>query len=387
MMTSILDIIASETHGSSFKTFKFGFDGIELPRFDYDDHQYKFTWKKYGETERHKQTIPLGKLAEQIVHDTPLFHYFLDGSRKTYKVDDISYKNQIYPVIAGQVGVGCCTRVNKDMKPLRILPYERHLVISLPKVAKASEWDEDELSFEHLRKVINATPEMHSKNVEFSKILAYSTNVEPGEKIENKGIATIQNYMSQREIHLVAEMVKHGFLLPQRFLLKDGSLEYQVHGITKASELARFKDNYQFVVGASKSFNPAYCIDKDGKNNSSLIAKLPLYSRTPVQMYDSSIIGDVTFAVWFVRIRERKYTNNAFDGVLKLEKILVTENQVEKGLDSEEVDIITANIINERNPVCYGSDHRWANHLYPIYVTEKYIKSKYLGESMFLNLF
>ena len=49
-------------------------------------------------------------------------------------------------------------------------------------------------------------------------------------------------------------------------------------------------------------------------------------------------------------------------------------------LDSEEVDMITANIIHERNPVCYGADRRWANHLYPIYVTESYVKSKYLGE-------
>lgn len=39
-MASILDIIATETHGSSFKTYKYGFDSIEVPRFDYDDHQY-----------------------------------------------------------------------------------------------------------------------------------------------------------------------------------------------------------------------------------------------------------------------------------------------------------------------------------------------------------
>ena len=104
-------------------------------------------------------------------------------------------------------------------------------------------------------------------------------------------------------------------------------------------------------------------------------------------MYDSPVIGDVTFAVWFVRIRESRYTNKLCGGVLKLEKILVSDEQVEQGLDSEEVDMITANIINERNPVCYGADRRWANHLYPIYVTESYVKSKYLGESMFLNLF
>lgn len=88
-----------------------------------------------------------------------------------------------------------------------------------------------------------------------------------------------------------------------------------------------------------------------------------------------------------MRIRDQRFTNNAFDGILKIEKILVTEEQRKHGLDSEEVDVITANIINERNPVCYGSDKRWANHLYPVFVTESYVKSKYLGESMFLKVF
>ena len=78
-MASILDIIASETHGSSFKTYKYGFDGIEVPRFDYDDHQYHFTWKRYGETETHKKTVPLKRVVDQIVGTEPLFHYFLDS--------------------------------------------------------------------------------------------------------------------------------------------------------------------------------------------------------------------------------------------------------------------------------------------------------------------
>ena len=73
--------------------------------------------------------------------------------------------------------------------------------------------------------------------------------------------------------------------------------------------------------------------------------------------------------------------------VLFVSNSKVNETEIEKGLDSELVDRITANIINERNPVCYGADRRWANHLYPIYVTESYLKSKYLGTNMFLNLF
>lgn len=389
-MSTLLDDIANETNGKSFKTYKYGFDGIEVPRFDYDDHRHQITWKKYGETAHISKPKDMRLMAEAYLSGPSLFSFFLDGSRKTYKVDDMAYRNQVYPIIAGQVGVGCCTRVNKEMKPLYFgsTPmFERHLVISLPKIAKKNDWDDDELAFEHLRKEINLRPEMKDNHIDFAKILSYSTRVEIGDKIENKGVATIQNYMVDREKYMVAELVKRGLLLPNKYLIKDGSLEYQVHGISNKTELARFRNNYQFVVGVSKSFNPENCVDKSGRNNSNLIAQLPLYYRTPVNMYYSDRIGDMYFAVWFVRIRDTVHTYNAFDGILKLEKILVTEDQIQNGLDSEEVDAITAHIINERAPVCYGADRRWANHLYPVYITESFIKSKYLGENMFLNLF
>ena len=389
-MRTLLDDIAYETNGKSFKTYKYGFDGIKVPRFDYDDHRHQITWKRHGESEYLLKPKDLKFRADMALKEPPLFAYFLDGSRKTYKVDDMSYRNQVYPIIAGQVGVGCCARREKDMYPLyfgKTPMFERHLVISLPKIAKSSDWDDDELSFENLRKKINLRNDLTAKHIEFAKILSYSTNVEIGDKIENKGIASIQDYMVEREKFMVAELVKNGFLMPNKYLIKDGSLEYQVHGITNKLELARFRNNYQFVVGVSKSFNPENCVDKNGRNNSNLIAQLPLYHRTPVNMYYSDRIGDMYFAVWFVRIRDAKYTHNAFDGVLKLEKILVTEDQIENGIDSEEIDAITANVINERLPVCYGADHRWANHLYPVYITERFIKSKYIGENMFLNLF
>lgn len=250
-MKSVLDKIAQETKGKSFKTYKYGFDGIEVPRLDYEDHKYQFTWKRYGETVYHTKPVSIESLAKKIMNMPALFCYFLDGSRKTYKVDDMAYRNQVYPIIAGQVGVGCCERVKMDMRPLyfeKAPMFERHLVISLPKIAKADDWDDDELCFERLRKMVNMELGLQNKHAEFAKIMTYSTKVEMGDKIENKGIATIQNYMVQREIFMVAELVKKGFLLPEKYLLKDGSLEYQVHGITNKRELARFRNNYQFVV-------------------------------------------------------------------------------------------------------------------------------------------
>lgn len=104
-------------------------------------------------------------------------------------------------------------------------------------------------------------------------------------------------------------------------------------------------------------------------------------------MHQESYTGEAKFSIWYLRIRETKRTDSPFSGVVKIEKILVTDDELENGLATEEVDLITANIVNERNPVCYGKDKRWANHLYPVYLTESFIKSKYLSDIHFLNLF
>ena len=48
--TSVLDIIAKETNGKSYKTFKYSFESMSVPTMDYDEHDRKFTWKKHGET-------------------------------------------------------------------------------------------------------------------------------------------------------------------------------------------------------------------------------------------------------------------------------------------------------------------------------------------------
>lgn len=381
-MSNIMTKIAQETNGKSFRTFKYSFDSVDMPSFDYDDHS-DITWEQMGETLTHKQSIDLSVNAKHIVVENPCFMYFLDGSRRTFKVDDISYRNQVYPVIAGQVGIGCCRRVEKEMRPYS---FERRLVIALPKVANQDDWNK-KLFFNNLLKKVNTDERLVKERLEFTDIVPYSCKKDEFEKMENKGIAVIQDLMVEQEKMMVAKLAAQNLLDYDHYLLKDGSLEYRVVDMKNDREIRNFKNNYRWVVGASKSFNPENCKDHNGKNNSNLIADLKLYHRTPVSMYSSPRIGTMKFAVWYVRIRDKVHTSNAFDGILKLEKILVTDEQISNGVDTEEVDWITANIINERNPVCYGDDFRWANHLYPIYVTERYVKSKYLSNTMFLNLF
>jgi hypothetical protein len=75
-----------------------------------------------------------------------------------------------------------------------------------------------------------------------------------------------------------------------------------------------------------------------------------------------------------------------FDGVLKVEMHLVNKRQEDFGLDSDIIDRISEQLVREAIPVCYGSDERWANHIYPVFVTERFLKSGFYPESIFKTL-
>ncbi len=382
-----MEIIAKETNGKSYNTEKYSYDSIGVPSFDYDDTSNRvMKWKESAETEDPKASVNLAPLAKELEGQTPLITMFLDGSRHVYKVDDISYNKKVYPVVAGQIGVGCCRRKNKTLSPES---FYRKLVIALPKVSYHDGWDEVAF-FDSKVKKINDSPELKKLGIEFDRILTYR---EPDDKskgkIEDNGISEIQDYMMLSEKQMVAELAKAGKLNQDNYLLKDGSLEYtdDVRKSKNSYSLEKIKHNYKWVIGVSKSFNPESLMDHKGKPNANYIADLPLYHRTPAALFENrEFLGDVKFAVWYVRIRDKRKTRTPFDGVVKVEKILMPEEEV-KGPDRETSDLLSAIIVNEPTPPCYGTDKRWANHLYPVYLTEAFIKSRYMSAEMFLHLF
>lgn len=388
-MEKIMQIIASETGGKSYNTYKYSFDSIGLPTIDYEDESNKvMKWQEKGETVKYTAPVNLKDEADHISFKPSIFTYFLDGSRRVFKVDDISYNKQVFPVIAGQIGVGCCKRIDKKILPEK---FYGELVLSLPDKSNSDGWD-DEAVFAALTKKVNGAINFNKlQKIEFNAILPYKTSkdISLDSKLEDRGIAMIQDYMIESEKKLVAELVKDRKLNQNNYLLKDGSLEYKP--MNKGKEdlrlLQKIKNNYKWVVGVSKQFNPESLKDHTGKTNANYIADLPVYHRTPVARYENrEFLGDVQFAVWYVRLREKKNTLTPFDGVVKVEKILM-DSEKDNGIDSDTIDLITANIINERNPVCYGTDKRWANHLYPVFLTETFVKSKYISSELFLNLF
>src|ERR1700753_3385216 len=109
-MNNILKILEEETEGKCYTSYRYCADAESLlPKIGYDDTQQVSVVKnRYGENDNTlKSTKNLQDFAEKIKYDEPLFKYFLDGSRRTYKIDDIEILRSIYPIMGGQIGVAC----------------------------------------------------------------------------------------------------------------------------------------------------------------------------------------------------------------------------------------------------------------------------------------
>lgn len=139
MPDKIMSILAEATGGKSYKAHKYGLDHADRPFIDYGEDS--IIWKKTAETNKsNRKYVPLESLSKKLsAREEQLLTYFLDGSRRVFKVDDIAYtksggRSVIYPVVAGQIGVGVAKEKNKRMIPEK---FKREFVLSIPDIANA----------------------------------------------------------------------------------------------------------------------------------------------------------------------------------------------------------------------------------------------------------
>ena len=390
-------IIADYTCGDLFGTSQVVIDDSEN-----DDNstppknRIEFLIDSPGETDFPKNPINLKPEIQKILSinsDEGLFKYFVDGTRKTYKVSSIEYDKKVYPIIAGQIAVGCCERKNKNICAVK---YYHENLISLPQIAYA---DFDETGkkragfFNEIKNQINDSTLFKRMNICIDHIIPYKQEKHVSQEIpyENLGIAAIHEMMLDREKKIVNDLANENNLsCLENYLIKDGSIEYIDSKRGEFRDLGKIKNNYKRVVGVSKTFNPDQS-SSGKKSNASMIAGLPEFYRTPAFKFygtrsNSKTKTPLYFVAWYVRIR--KYLgNNPFDGILKVEKLLLGDNPRDEYLDSQEIDMISANLILERLPTSFGKEGRWANHLYPVYLTEKFIKNIQINDYVFTNLF
>lgn len=388
-MGNLLKYIAEETQGTCFTSFKYCYDAMSVPTIEYGEAEKGYVnLREYAEDVHDPMPRDMRQGAKICLQGAPLFKFFLDGSRRVYKVDDIQYDKKVFPIVSGQISVSCCKREMNDdntFKSFQHVYEESYPVLCLP--VKATDENPD-VFFRNLCRKLNEYPQMINAGIQLKKILYYSIQLKENETFENKGIAKIQDEMIECEKRIVSYLVSKNLLNQDNYLIKDGSIQYKPMKAGDFKELARIRNNYRHVIGVSKKFNPNLMKDNKDQSSAGQIARLPLYHRTPAFLWKpGEQWGNVNFAIWYVRIRDISRTESPYAGILKVEKMLMTGKEMEYGLSTDEIDTITANLINERNPVCYGLDSRWANHLYPVYMTECYCKSRFKSDYFFLNLF
>lgn len=391
MKKKIVQFIAEETQGECFTSFKYCYDDANIPSIDYnDDGKGYINLKEYAEDVHDSKPRDMRGMAEILRKGPPLFKFFLDGSRRVYKVDDIQYDKKVFPIVSGQISVACCAREQNEDNTFHSFKHiveESYPVLSLP-VSANGEGVDHEIFFKNLRNKINELPQLKAANISVEKVLYYLTKVEGRETLENKGIPRIQDEMVDCEKRIVSYLMGKHLLNQDNYLIKDGSIQYKPMKAEDSKELSRIRNNYRHVIGVSKKFNPNLMKDQKDQSSAGAIARLPLFYRTPAFLWQpGEEWGNINFAIWYVRLRAIDKTMSPYAGIVKVEKMLMTGHEAEYGLSTDAIDSITAQLINERNPVCYGRDARWANHLYPVYMTECYCKSRFKSDYYFLNLF
>ena len=150
-MGKLLDYIAKETQGECFASFKYCYDNMLPPNIEYEAKEDSYiNLKEFAESIHDPHMRDMCPLAEKMMSMPPLFKYFLDGSRRVYKVDDI------------QISVSCCGREMNDDNTFRSFGKvfeEAYPVVCLPITAN-DEGIDNGVYFNNLCNKLNELPYM-----------------------------------------------------------------------------------------------------------------------------------------------------------------------------------------------------------------------------------
>ncbi len=393
-MGLVLNYIINNSEGNikAYNSQKRFINEAELDTFgEFDDHANVTLIKDkhlvYAEDKPFKETqklIDADLIAKK--HNKSLFKYFLDGTRHVYKVGDIAIDGVVYPLAVGQIIVGYCGREGRD---IQIGKVRRKLVLAVPIQFDTKRQGANffRKQCDEINKAVRQSIFYEKFKMEFSEVIPYG---DVADKLPEMGrnkylrlaTAKIQNEMLDQERILVEDMVMQNLVSnDDAMLIKDGSIEYKksfTNRPDKNFESAIFNQNFRDVIGVSKMFDPEL-INRTEPHIGTIIAELKPQHRTKAYRY---IHEGQHYCVWYVRLRDTINRSNNYADVIKVEMYMAGEQPKQSQL----IDSISAHLINEAYPVCYGKDARWANHLYPIYVTESFCKAHFIDEKLIIKI-
>lgn len=341
--------------------------GVEM--FPENGFEYKFP-------EHVRFEDPGLKNGRKIIPGTSrsLFRYFLDGSQRSYRVIDASFEKRYLPICAGQIGVAVLERMDDNNLAVRRDLTEIENILAIPSLVEKDNAKDIE---NKINQEIDPKFQFRIVRYDYSK----EEDVDPGDK----GRAMIIHEMQILELKKIREMIDRNLLKPDRMLVKDGGLQYRTSKMKNLNfneeDLVQFRN----VIGLAKTFNPNITLGKGRSREDlgNLVKDLEKQERSTVVCTRKDEL--TTQGWWYLRLRPKDKLYNPLQGIVKIE-VFATGQEKEKGIPEERADTISGYVYLERNVTPFNADKRWASHIYPIYLTETYLKSSFLSHNRFKAL-
>lgn len=298
-------------------------------------------------------------LVEQVPANTDLlFRYFIDGSERVTAIGHLIDPNNRYlPLFVAQIGVA--TTKLEDQR-ISLENYQHKNILVLPD--SLSEKDRD-----RAKTVIKDAEDRAERSLNLDldtyNVKGYGEGDAMAEARER-----ILKLMHQEEIDVISRLAGSGKVTRDALLIIDGSLQF-------FEDLDKHKEAFRNVIGVAKQFdtNKVIGTGKNRKYAGALVAALPRWHRTPAQeiKHRNRSIG-----TWYMRLRGPDHMKSPEDGVIKIE-VFPEDSANAQSLEATLCDNISRHILALRHPTTPNTDGRWASHLYPIHVTERFVKTQF----------
>ena len=306
------------------------------------------------------------RIVEPPTSTPPLIRYFVDGSMRTCSAGHIvDPRGRYLPIFIGQIGVAVLSVIDKFP---HIEVFELKKILYLP----------DTLAVEDRKKA----SDLIKKSEEQSEVPlrlevdSYVNSID--EQPINKAREKILTKMHSTEIKVIENLAQSGKLNRDALLMIDGALQFY-------SNLEEKQEAFRNVVGVSKSFKLLARIGKgkNAKQVGTIVAGLKHEHRTPAYQIEHR---NLKIGAWFLRLHQQSNFSgvNIDAGVVKIEVFPDSATGTNPKLVGSRCDRISQEILALRHPSTPTTDSRWSSHLYPIHVTERYIKTQFLKDHTIL---
>ena len=324
-----------------------------------DDTVTRPAYREFETPAERRMQLPVQDIAPEAAS---IFRYFVDGSMRTTNAGYIvDAKEQFWPIFIAQIGVAA-TRLNE--RRITLETHSGKTILFLPGTTSKADTRE-------ARKRVRDAAKTSRMPLELTLEL-YSTS--EGEKPIEAARKKIITTMHTMEIELIKQLAVSGKVTRDAMLMIDGSLQFY-------GNLEQEKEAFRNVVGVAKSFDLHQKIGtgERAKEVGALVADLRLHHRTPARKVE---LRNLKIGAWYLRLHSGRAQAGLTitDGVVKLEVFPENPTSDYAIMDANRCEVISSNVLALRHPTTPRTDGRWASHLYPIHLTETYIKKRFRSD-------